>query len=305
MSVRLTTKRQQSASTSPSVVYLEPLPKTANIILRKHNQDTLSVFQTYVKTFAEQHCKAEERKLPLSGIDIGVKADESVPFIPSLQVPSARSAFVALSGHGDDFDTIEDLCTSARSGVFLESAVVPHLDLHPDESRTPLNAYLLDFFLHGSVVPLEAANGIRKSDVWFLLNDFSMVLATIVTSLANFLGLGKAGGDDELLDVMGGGDEEENEKDEEEAATSSAFSTATTLVNQPIGAPPVPPPALRQSRKKVADDWDDAEDAQAAQDKVDEDFSEVNQKDDDEEYNELFKVYKAFNRVCFDLWFHC
>jgi hypothetical protein len=40
-----------------------------------------------------------------------------------------RSPCVALSGHGDYFDSIFDLCGSARDGVFLGKAVIPHLDM--------------------------------------------------------------------------------------------------------------------------------------------------------------------------------
>lgn len=169
---------------SPSIVYLPSMPKTATQILRKHNNDTLNIFVTYVKTFAAQHVKEQERYLPLTHTPVGLAPSNdasmngnicaatnwdsntgSVGFLPSLPVPQARSAFVALSGLGDKFTTIEDLCSSAREGVFLEAAVIPHLDIHPDETSSPLNAYLLDFFMHGSIDPLEKANGIRKSDV--------------------------------------------------------------------------------------------------------------------------------------------
>lgn len=178
---------------SPSIVYLPPMPEEAAVILRKHNKDTLDIFTTYVKTFAAQHVKEEERYLPLTHIPAGsvpslangklangqpvangsahvtkpTSEEDIFDFLPSLPVPHARSSFVALSGQGDDFTSIEDLCSSTREGVFLESAVIPHLEIHPDETRTPLNAYLLDFYMHGSVDPLEKANGIRKSDVSF------------------------------------------------------------------------------------------------------------------------------------------
>ena len=175
---------------SPSVVYLKPMPEEATKILRKHNADTLDVFTTYVKTFAVQHIKEEERYLPLTNLPAGfmepaidgkangyatangsahatqpAKEDKIFDFLPSLPVPHARSTFVALSGLGDEFTTIDDLCSSTREGVFLESAVIPHLEIHPDENRVPLNAYILDFYMHGSLDPLEKANGIRKSDV--------------------------------------------------------------------------------------------------------------------------------------------
>jgi hypothetical protein len=223
-------------------------------------------------------------------------------FIRPLPAPRARSAFVALSGHGDNFITISDLCTSARSGIFLESAVIPHLELHPDESRTPLNAYLLDFFTHGSIKPLEVANGIRRSDVWFYLNDFSLVLATIVTSLAGYLGLSNGDIDEEMLETMGFGDVAENEDDGEmaEASTTtdsvsmqsmqSMHSTTSASSTTSLGS---------KNSKPVADDWDAAEDAIVAQQQLnDEEETRVAQfGTDDEEYKNLMKVYRAFKKL--------
>ena len=180
---------------SPSIVYLPPMPEDAATILRKHNKDTLEIFTTYVKTFAAQHVKEEERYLPLTHTPVGAaprnpitegpandstkvngvfkESDRIIEFLPSLPAPHARSSFVALSGLGDNFTTIEDLCSSTREGVFIESAVIPHLEIHPEETRTPLNAYLLDFYMHGLVDPLETANGIRKSDVKFLHHSYT------------------------------------------------------------------------------------------------------------------------------------
>lgn len=171
---------------SQSIVYLPPMPEQAAQIIRDHNQATLDIFATYAKTFVAQHIKKEESVLPFTetpvsqlsrGIDeksvnghVNGEVHENhkssvMGFLPSLTAPHARSAFFALSGLGDNFTTIEDLCSSTREGVFLESAAIPHLELHPDETKSPLNAYLLDFYMHGSIDPLEKANGIRKSDV--------------------------------------------------------------------------------------------------------------------------------------------
>jgi hypothetical protein len=173
---------------SPSIVYLPPMPEQAAQIIRDHNRATLDIFATYAKTFAAQHIKKEESVLPFTETPVGQlskgieeksvnghasingevhdsQKSSAMGFLPSLTAPHARSAFFALSGLGDNFTTIEDLCSSTREGVFLESAAIPHLELHPDETKSPLNAYLLDFFMHGSIDPLEKANGIRKSDV--------------------------------------------------------------------------------------------------------------------------------------------
>ena len=166
--------------TPASLITLPAMPSGATKILSQHNKDTLAIFTNYVTSFASQNIEDEEGKLPLTATLIGKQADdedsdedsddeEEFDFLHSLPAPKARSPFVALSGHGDKFKTIEDLCTSTREGVFLESAVIPHLDIHPEENPAPLNAYLLDFFLHGALDPLEKDNGIRKSEVRIFL----------------------------------------------------------------------------------------------------------------------------------------
>lgn len=270
---------------SPSMVYLEPLPEEAAAALRAHNQETLSIFSAYTKTFAEQHLKDAEEDLPLTKIKVGAISTEINDFgwLRPLPTPVSRSAFVALSGHGDKFKSIPDLCTSTRAGIFLEQAVVPAVEF--DETRTRMNAYLLDFFMHGSVKPLEEANGIRKSDVWFDLNDFSLVLATISTSLGNYLGLG-LDPDMDQLDVMGSGDIIENAQDEEHA--EAAVGTITNQVAEST-------PAATPIRKKVAANWEAAEDALAS-DALNE--SELaSPEDDNEEYAKLMNVYKAFQML--------
>ncbi|KAA8565170.1 hypothetical protein EYC84_010910 [Monilinia fructicola] len=280
---------------SPSNVYLEPMPEDAANILRGHNKSTLEMFSTYVKTFAEQHITEDEHALPFTQSPVGPKeastinGNTGIDLLPSLPSAHARSPFVSLSGLGDSFTTIEDLCSSTREGVFLEAAVIPHLELHPDETRSPLNSYLLDFYKHGSLQPLEDANGIRKSDVWFVLNDFSMVLATIATSLALHLGLGQDT-DAELLDVMGAGDSVENENDEK---------MAEDAIPQTISAPSSElQPYQPVRRKKVVDDWDAGEDRLAAE----EDYLEKERESgagvtDDDEYQKLMTVYRAFRKL--------
>ena len=230
---------------SPSIVFLPPMPQEANAILRAHNMETLTTYSTYVETFAAQHIHHEEQHLLLTNTQVGGKGDQKATSALGASPPTlSRSAFVALSGHGDNYTSILDLCTTVRAGVFLEQAVVPHLEVYPDEQRAPLNAYLYDFFVHGSLEPLETANGIRKSEVWFMLNDFSLVLATIVTSLANFLHL-KAAQDVDMMDLVGSGDALEIDADEQSAKEVEPVDQKLTT---------------HRDRNKVADNWDEDED---------------------------------------------
>ncbi|GFG16677.1 uncharacterized helicase C694.02 [Aspergillus udagawae] len=182
----LLTRRQELKS--PSVVLLPPLPPNAVSAIRAHNQSILRTYTAYVETFVKQHLKEPECELPLSKVPVGGSGDRQLSrLLGVLEANQSRSAFVGLSGHGDHFKSMKDLCNSVRSGVFLEQSVIPHLDVYPDGGMAPLNAYLYDFFCHGCVEPLEVANFISRSDTWFLLNDFSLILATIIVSLQVYL----------------------------------------------------------------------------------------------------------------------
>lgn len=249
---------------SSSVVFLEKLPPAASRILSLHNKDTLEVFTTYVETFVDQHISEDDCKLPLTGLEFGGRNESKdvagLDFLPPTKV---RSAFVALSGHGDQFDTVSDLCNSARGGVFLEEAVIPHLDVYPDESATPINAYLYDFYMHGDVNTLEKANGIRKADVWFLLNDFSMVLATITTSLANYLKLPES--DISEIDIVGQGDQSNDREDDVFAAetvvgSEDDASSTTTLVSdrgKAVAPASITSKVPAKKKKKAVESWED------------------------------------------------
>ncbi|KAF4550357.1 DEAD/DEAH box helicase-like protein 4 [Elsinoe fawcettii] len=254
-----------------SYVFLPRMPAGAEESLRNHNAETLAVFSTYVKTFAEQHADklGTDNTLPMTKVQVGGKeADVKVPEgIKTLPPTTVRSAFVALSGHGDKFGSISELCRTARSGVWLEEAAIPHVALYPDDAQMPLNAYLYDFYKHGDVTTLEKANGIRRGDVWFLLNDFSLVLATIVTSFKNYMNV-SADADLEMVEVAGGGDMHELDEDDRIATFESAGGKEQAAKKGVPAGPSkveqtskVQAPTAAQQKKKtkkvVADSWDD------------------------------------------------
>lgn len=117
-----------------------------------------------------------------------------------------------------------------------------------------------------------------------------MILATICTSLALYLGLG-IDADPDMLDVMGTGDVAENDLDEEIAAQSVPPPATTTTTTQQ-------PAFVKKSKKGVVDDWNADEDAIAAEENLSkEEVGNGTEGTDNEEYDKLMNVYKAFRKV--------
>jgi ATP-dependent RNA helicase DDX60 len=212
-----------------------------------------------------------------------------------------RSSFVALSGHNDEFESIHELCTTSRSGIFLEEAVVPHVGIYPEDSDLPLNAYLYDFFMHGNATAVVTANRIRRGDIWFVLNDFSMVLATIVTSLTNFMNLGTES-DLDFIDVRGGGDDEEEEQEDKLLPTGPGGDEAT---GPQSGAQGVRGPAQQQNlpiqlakkKKKVVESWDEDAESSSSDDENWDDGEDSDEEKGEVAWDEqtgLLNVLKAF-----------
>ncbi|KAF6798869.1 DEAD/DEAH box helicase, partial [Colletotrichum musicola] len=253
---------------SPSVVLLPRLPQRAEAVLRNRNKETLDIFQTYVGTFVSQHLKnSRDDILPFTkrkvGPSQGRHVDLSTTGLPIRPTTSIRSPFAALSGFTDDFDSITELCETARAGVFLDESSIPYIPIYPDETGgTPFNAYILAFLKHGDLKALVRDNGIKKGDVWFLLKDFSLVLATITASLGSFLNKNGADFDDTvIIDVQDVGDimfEEEEEADDEQHVEESGISHATD--NQ-AGSGSMSTRRVAKNKKDVAESWMDEEES--------------------------------------------
>lgn len=174
----------------------------------------------------------------------------------------------------------------------------------------PLNAYLYDFFCHGNLQPLEVANHISRSDAWFLLNDFSLILATCIVALESYLDptMDERG---DVLEPMGVGDEEGNdgEEDEEEGAEFDGEQTKEEPVDikKSSSKPKSKPAPIRkfnddeEDDDELLDNWDDGSDAEI-------DEPETDHSDEPEEENLVVskEVLKAFRelKIEFDEKFH-
>lgn len=181
---------------------LPPMPAEAIAVLRQQNAETLSTYTTYVKTYSQEYCnEIPDNVLPLSHQACGGSGVSKAQTNP----PLARSSFVALSGHGDTFSSVADLTSSVRNGIFLEPASVPYLPVDQDAP----SAWLYEFYRTGDVRKMVEEYGIRRGEIWFVLKDVSLIIATIVTGLACFMRDGPGHYFD--MDETAGGEEGEGE----------------------------------------------------------------------------------------------
>ena len=145
------------------------------------------------------------------------------------------------------------------------------------------------------------------------LSDFSMVLATITTSLANFLKLPNS--DISMADIIGEGDEQnalEDDKFAEEVPDLTDGSSATSTQSERGKAlASVPVASKARTKKKVVDSWDDDVDENDIHDVTNGHLDEkgapdLNGQTVDEIEEGFLKVYKALSKLKleFDEKFH-
>ncbi|CAA7261143.1 unnamed protein product [Cyclocybe aegerita] len=242
----------------PSMIVLPPLPEIARTALLDHDKQILQIFQGYALAYATQYAATlgPDVTLPLSKLQYAAKSgdiQEDSVFLTHLKEnairPSIRSLFVATSGIGDSFHSVLELTQTALSGLKLYSHAIPSMSqfvVGPDNEydilEHGLNAYILDFWIHGQVTTLARANGIRRGDIWYNLQDFYLTLLAIRASLQQLItetsGVETspfATAPDVLFDPAESEPLPDDDKDIDEAAiqedTSTAESSDSTLVS--------------------------------------------------------------------------
>lgn len=100
------------------------------------------------------------------------------------------------------------------------------------------------------------------------LQDFSLALATIITSLQNFMKL-KEGTDADMLEVMGNLDAREEAEDTanadvEQQSEASGPSIADSAISGMGNVPERPKPVTSKKKAANADSWEDLADEESA-----------------------------------------
>lgn len=167
-------RRKQNRSTlraaarnSSSLMVLPPLPEGIARALNRHEEAITSIFSAYAKEYAQQHSAelGADDKLPVSGRKVAGAESADSAFASKLrqsEIPiESRSLFVASSGHGDLYQNPKELVDTSRQGVAIQQQAIPSLTspiLGSDEHQ--LDAFVVDFFKHGSLDVLVRDNGI-------------------------------------------------------------------------------------------------------------------------------------------------
>ncbi|RPD67074.1 P-loop containing nucleoside triphosphate hydrolase protein [Lentinus tigrinus ALCF2SS1-7] len=203
---------------SPSTVVLPPLSDDARRVLLRHEDHIKRVFTGYAVAYVAHHAEAlgQDTKLPFSGKSLCPGSTDLTPspFTEQLRRTAistvARSPFVATSGHGDEFGSVQELTETSRDGLHLNEYAIPSMRQFTsvpgqDNDEFALNAYLLDFYMHGQTAALKAANGIRDGEMWYVLQDFSLTLKSIRTGLVQLLQKASAAApSDEMSEIDSG-----------------------------------------------------------------------------------------------------
>ncbi|KAF5637108.1 dead deah box helicase [Fusarium sp. NRRL 52700] len=242
---------------SSSDIFLKRLPANAEQLLVRHNRETLLTFKDYVYSYIHTHLEdSPDRTLPLTKIPVGPEKGFGCR-LTNDPPPVIRSPFAALSGFTDKFDSIKEMCSTVRDGVFLEESAIPYLPIWPNDTSLELNAYVYDFFKHGSLKVLVRDNLIKRSDVWFHLKDFSLVLKTIVTSLKGVLDsrgdfyTNDINSDDTMSDISAGDDEAISNVVEVQKPAEEINKIASALARNKV-------------KDEVPDSWNDESEASAS-----------------------------------------
>lgn len=171
-----------STDLAQSTVVLPPLPTEIADVLDAHDQRVLDLYKTYAWYYQKHgNIGVAANKLPLSNTTI-----EGSAKLPSSLSVGVMSEFCGLAGYNESMvGTTSSFLDKVPDGIFLKTSRLPIFEAN----KAPYNAYLLDFFTHGSVDMLIDQNNLKQSEIWFVLNDFSLVLATICSCLGNLLNL--------------------------------------------------------------------------------------------------------------------
>ncbi|KAK4055914.1 hypothetical protein OIO90_003171 [Microbotryomycetes sp. JL221] len=221
-------RRKQSKTTlrpagrnSTSMLVLPPLPERVASALSQHEQAITTIFGAFAKDYAQQRTEelGPDVVLPLSGRKVKTTENAEGAFAANLRQTAisydGRSAFVATSGHGDAYDSVHELVHTTREGILLQHHALPDLKspiLGSNEHQ--LDAFVVDFYRHGSLDVLARDNLVPRGQLWYILLAFDQALTGVQAAIEGLIKRKQTEREDNDSDVdepgRGAGDEDKD-----------------------------------------------------------------------------------------------
>lgn len=167
---------------------LKPLPSIFYQSVKQHNKRALEILKNYLICCSRAYSTelGEDNLLPLSKIRMEKKIMDIQPKslldrIQQISIPfEIRSSFVAISGLGDNFHSIQELISTLRNGLVIDDSLLPILDL--DSKK--YNAYLIQFLTDHKLKSLLDQNLIvYENYIFYSIKDFLINLKAIILGL--------------------------------------------------------------------------------------------------------------------------
>ncbi|KAM8971136.1 probable ATP-dependent RNA helicase DDX60 isoform X2 [Sarcophilus harrisii] len=174
-----------------SKVFLEDFPTDFDAALLEYNTKVIRDFSQFLLIVSKFADMKQEYQLPLSKIDFtgkrGATSKLAAHLMSCKESRSAVSPFVCLSGiTNQDLLQVKNIDSIILRTIGVTSSQAPlfYSKKFDNLGRTlPLNAYVLDFYKHGSLKGIEQDNRITEGEAYVLLKDFSLILQSISVSL--------------------------------------------------------------------------------------------------------------------------
>uniref|UniRef100_A0A8D2JKX2 DExD/H-box helicase 60 n=1 Tax=Varanus komodoensis TaxID=61221 RepID=A0A8D2JKX2_VARKO len=150
-----------------SKVFLEDLPEDFAAALKEYNCKIEENFGQFLQIVSALADMKQEYQLPLSELDFSSKEQPDSQLASHLMScdtgRTAVSPFVCLSGNSEiDLQHARTINSVLLRTIGITGANIPVLPLKQYDNqgrRMPINAYLLDFYKHGSLVAMNQDNG--------------------------------------------------------------------------------------------------------------------------------------------------
>jgi ATP-dependent RNA helicase DDX60 len=163
-------------------IIADSMDKGFEKIILDYNEKVMQSFIEYFTIYADNELlnDLDSMTLPMSKICF-FKKDSTLQMDSSLLNPvKIRSPFIAMSGSGDSFSSVEDVFENIRSDIYFEKSMIPIMN-----ADSNISGYALSFYTSGKANILVEKYQLQGKRIYDMLKDWVLFLKVIVRTLEN------------------------------------------------------------------------------------------------------------------------